>query len=79
MKRADYDKLKVGDIVKIRHHAKGRNDGRHGKIVLKQGEYVCLVPLDGEPLYMTDTQYRNTDPHLPMVVLHLQNIDLLGL
>ena len=40
MKRADFDKLNVGDIVKIRHHAKGSNDGRHGKIVLKQGEYV---------------------------------------
>ena len=77
MKRADFDKLQVGDIVKIRHHAKGRNNGRTGKIVFKRDDYVCLVPLDGEPLYMTSEQYPYIEPHLPMVVLHLGNIDLM--
>ena len=77
MKRSDFDRLKVGDVIKIRHHAKDRNDGRKGKIMLKEGEYVCLMPLDGEPLYMTADQYRNTEPHLPMVVLNVQSIDLI--
>ena len=77
MKKADFDRLKVGDVVKIRHHAKGRNDGRKGKIMLKEGEYVCLMPLDGEPLYMTVEQYRNAEPRLSMVVLNVQSIDLI--
>jgi hypothetical protein len=77
MKRADFDRLKVGDVIKIRHHAKGRNDGRKGKIMLKEGEYVCLMPLDGEPLYMTADQYRNAEPRLSMVVLNVQSIDLI--
>jgi len=77
MKRADFDRLKVGDVVKIRHHARGRNDGRKGKIMLKEGEYVCLMPLDGEPLYMSVDQYRNAEPRLSMVVLNVQSIDLI--
>ena len=77
MKRADFDRLKVDDVVKIRHHARGRNDGRKGKIMLKEGEYVCLMPLDGEPLYMSVDQYRNAEPRLSMVVLNVQSIDLI--
>lgn len=45
--------------------------------MLKEGEYVCLMPLDGEPLYMTADQYRNAEPRLSMVVLNVQSIDLI--
>ena len=74
MKRADFNNLKIGDHVQIKKNK--CNEGRLGKIVYKAGEYVCLVPLDNEPLYKSPNQYRKSDPMLTMIVLHLSTLAL---
>ena len=74
MKRADFEKLNIGDRVQIKKNKS--NEGRFGKIVYKAGEYVCLVPLENEPLYRSDSQYWYSDPKLTMIVLHLSTIAL---
>lgn len=69
MKRVDFEKLKIGDCVQIKKNK--CNEGRFGKIVYKAGEYVCLIPLDNEPLYKSPNQYPYSDPTLTMIVSHL--------
>lgn len=57
MKQYEFNKIKIGDYVRIKM---GHNKGRIGEIVFIEDNYICVRPLKNEAPFLDPQGYRHT-------------------